>query len=199
LRSVRVAIPLSCASILHRSGVAGCIGSLVLWVTVASTGLSAFIVAANVGGLFGVEVSATNPTPANRKIAQSVFTGRNYRSDVAQCLNRIKIDSGVASAGLARAHLSAFFDWSWRNGHCKENPVRNTPTYETDTEHKRVLSSDELRAVWNACGGDDYGKIVKLLILTGCRREEIGGLRWSEFNDLDAGVVTIPGERTKNH
>jgi integrase len=37
-----------------------------------------------------------------------------------------------------------------------------------------------------------------LLILTGCRREEIGGLRWREL-DLAAGIMTIPGERTKNH
>jgi integrase len=51
--------------------------------------------------------------------------------------------------------------------------------------------------VWLACGDDDYGRIVKLLILTGCRREEIGGVRWSEI-DLDKGTLTIPAERAKN-
>jgi integrase len=60
------------------------------------------------------------------------------------------------------------------------------------------LTDQELVAVWNACAADDYGRIVKLLILTGCRREEIGGLRWDEI-DFDTGVMTIPGERTKNH
>ena len=44
----------------------------------------------------------------------------------------------------------------------------------------------------------DFGSIIKLLLLTGCRREEIGQLRWSEV-DLDTGIVTIPGTRTKNH
>ena len=38
-----------------------------------------------------------------------------------------------------------------------------------------------LAAIWRACGDDAYGKIVKLLMLTGCRRDEIGGLRWSEL------------------
>jgi integrase len=44
-----------------------------------------------------------------------------------------------------------------------------------------VLSDDELSAIWNALGDDDYGRIVKQLVLTGCRREEIGGMRCTEF------------------
>ncbi len=61
-----------------------------------------------------------------------------------------------------------------------------------------MLTDHELGAIWRACQDDDFGRIVKLLILTGCRREEIGGLKWSEI-DLDTGIMTIPGERTKNH
>jgi integrase len=48
----------------------------------------------------------------------------------------------------------------------------------------RVLSAAELAEFWNALTDDDYGAIVKLLMLTGQRREEIGGLCWSEV-DLD--------------
>src|SRR5262249_19280198 len=59
----------------------------------------------------------------------------------------------------------------------------------------RVLSDDEIRNVWNACGDDAAGRIVKLLLLTGCRRDEIGALKWSE---IEAGVLMIPGTRTKN-
>jgi integrase len=44
---------------------------------------------------------------------------------------------------------------------------------------------------------DQYGAIVRLLVLTGQRREEIGGLRWSEM-DLVRRVISLPGERTKN-
>ena len=36
-----------------------------------------------------------------------------------------------------------------------------------------------------------------MLLLTGCRREEIAGLRWDEI-DLDTGVLHLPGVRTKN-
>jgi integrase len=61
-----------------------------------------------------------------------------------------------------------------------------------------VLSNTELGAIWRACGDDEFGKIIRLLTLLGSRRQEIGGLRWSEV-DLDAGVWTLPAERSKNH
>jgi integrase len=44
---------------------------------------------------------------------------------------------------------------------------------------------------------NDYGRIVRLLMLTGCRRVEIGDLRWSEIN-LETRSITLPGSRTKN-
>src|SRR5262249_45628825 len=59
----------------------------------------------------------------------------------------------------------------------------------------RVLSNGELAAVWNACGDDESGRIVKLLILTGARRDEVGGMSWAELNN---GTWTIPAARTKN-
>src|SRR5262249_45497969 len=48
------------------------------------------------------------------------------------------------------------------------------------------------------CGEDDFGRIVRLLILTAQRRSEIGGMAWSEF-DMDAGTWTLPAARAKNH
>jgi integrase len=86
-----------------------------------------------------------------------------------------------------------------KEGLCESNPVMatNDPT-EGIQARDRVLNDSEVRAIWNACQDDDFGRIVRLLLLTGCRREEIGGLKWSEVN-LDTGVMTISGTRTKNH
>ena len=53
----------------------------------------------------------------------------------------------------------------------------------------------ELAHVWRACGDDAYGCAVKLLILTGQRRDEIGGLRWDEVRD---DMILLPSDRTKN-
>ena len=61
----------------------------------------------------------------------------------------------------------------------------------------RVLSDTELAAVWKAAGR--YWLAirpgVRLLILTGARRDEIGALRWSE---LHGDIIKLSGERTKN-
>jgi integrase len=59
------------------------------------------------------------------------------------------------------------------------------------------LSDDELREVWNALGQDQFGDIVRLLVLTGQRLAEIGDLRWSEV-DVAAGVLRLAPERVKN-
>ena len=63
----------------------------------------------------------------------------------------------------------------------------------------RILSEDELRRFWTACDaiGRPFGPLAKLLLLTAQRRDEVGGMEWSEL-DLDKKIWTIPRRRTKN-
>jgi integrase len=63
-----------------------------------------------------------------------------------------------------------------------------------EAPRSRVLTIEELAAVWRHTGDDAFGKIVKLLILTGCRAAEIGRLRHDEIHD---GMIVLPGERVK--
>jgi len=130
---------------------------------------------------------------ANRPI------GDLKRAEIAARLQEIVNEHGRTAAARARANLSALLNWAMREGLCESNPVigTNNPN-EGVKSRERVLTDRELTVVWNACGDDDFGRIVRLLILTGCRREEIGGLQWREI-DLATGMMTIPGERTKNH
>jgi integrase len=125
--------------------------------------------------------------------------GSVKRADVATRLQEITRANGATSAARARANLSALYGWAMREGLCEVNPVMatNNPA-EGIKPRDRVLSDLELDLIWRACQDDDFGRIIKLLILTGCRREEIGALQWPEI-DTAAGAVTIPGERTKNH
>ena len=64
---------------------------------------------------------------------------------------------------------------------------------------ERVLSDVELRALWRASGrlGYPFGPLYRLLLLTGCRLDEVAGARWREF-DLTNKVWTIPAERFKS-
>jgi integrase len=84
-----------------------------------------------------------------------------------------------------------------REGLVENNPVFATNNSDNGKARERVLSDQELTTIWRACEHDDFGRIVKLCILTGCRREEIGLLKWSEVN-LDTRTITIPGDRVKN-
>ena len=121
------------------------------------------------------------------------------RADVAARLQEIAKGHGRSAAHAARANLSAIFNWAMREGLCDANPVSHTnDPSEGIKPRERVLMDQELVAVWKACQDDDFGRIVRLLILTGCRREEIAALTWSEI-DFATGVITIPGTRTKNH
>ena len=120
------------------------------------------------------------------------------RRDVAVRLTRIVADNGSITAGRARAALSALYVWAMGQGLTEINPVVGTIKPEDSKPRERVLSDAELRAIWRACGDDDLGRVVKLLILTGTRRSEVGGMCWSEL-DLARGAWTIPHERSKNH
>ena len=121
------------------------------------------------------------------------------RHDVALELTKMARKHGNASTARARATLSAFFVWAMGEGIADANPVIGTNKPAEGPPRSRVLSDHlELAAIWHACGDDDYGRIVKLLMLTGCRRAEIGGLRRSEI-DVDAHLIRLPAERCKNH
>ena len=109
---------------------------------------------------------------------------------VAARFHAIRQASSDTTAGRARAQLSAAFVRLMQEGIADANPCIGTRGQAERSERDRVLNADELRAVWRACDDTDFGKIVRLLILTGCRREEIGGLMWSEV-DLDAGTIKL--------
>jgi len=121
------------------------------------------------------------------------------RPRVAARLHEIAKESGLVSARQARTHLRALFNWAAREGLCEANPAAftNDPAQGVKSR-ERTLSDDELQMVWRACQDDDFGRIIKLLVLTGCRRSEIGSLCWNEL-DIDTGMMTVPGGRTKNH
>ena len=121
------------------------------------------------------------------------------RADVAACTRTILRNHSGPTAAAARRALSAFFAWTIADGLLGNgaNPVDGSHRPDDPTPRDRVLTDAELVAVWNACGDDDFGRATRLLILLGSRRSEVGGMRWSEL-DFDAGVWTLPAERSKN-
>jgi integrase len=127
------------------------------------------------------------------------------RRTIASRLAAIEKHSGPAARNRVRASLSAFFTWAAREGYVDANPVAFTDKAE-EKPRGRVLSDDELRTIWLALPdgtpgarpmNGQYGAIIKLLILTGARRNEITDLRWSEVSST-LPLITLPPSRTKN-
>jgi integrase len=79
-----------------------------------------------------------------------------------------------------------------------ERPAREAAEIAELNNTTRTLTPAELSRVWRAAEtlGDNTADVVRLLILTGCRRSEIGNLRWPEV-DLDQRLLRIPGSRMK--
>lgn len=103
--------------------------------------------------------------------------------------------------------MSSFFGWLQKNRRVQINPCTGLPRPAKATARHRVLSDDEIRWLWQACETVDaprslnaprpFAAILRLLLLTGARLNEVAGMARAELND-DHTMWSIPGSRTKN-
>ena len=124
-------------------------------------------------------------------------------SDVVQLLREVQGEDRTKRAYIAnrvRAALSRFFKWAVSEAMIpsRENPVAGTEPRRGEVQRERVLTDEETGKVWLAANGFPYGAIVRLLLATGQRRNEVGGMRWSEV-DLESRTWRLPKERTKGN
>jgi integrase len=120
------------------------------------------------------------------------------RYEVLAVIDRVKMRS-EAAARLLFVDLRPFFKWAVERELIEANPTLGMKPPAAATKRDRVLEDYEVKAFWQAASETSwpFASIYKILLLTGARREEVAGMRWSEL-DLDAGVWLLPGERTKN-
>ena len=116
--------------------------------------------------------------------------------NIANLLSDIAKEKGNVTANRVRSSLCAFFGWTIREGvRLPEGNIASYTNKREESSRDRVLTDRELGLIWNACLDDDYGAILKLLMLTGQRANEIAQLHWSEVHDQQ---IMLPAERTKN-
>jgi integrase len=121
------------------------------------------------------------------------------RANVNTLLDDI-VDKG-APIGANRT-FSAFrklCKWSIGRGIIEHSPCDGVTAPSPENRRDRVLDDAEIRLVWEAASaiGWPFGPVIKMLILTGQRRDEVAGMRWSEV-DLQARTWTLPAARAKN-
>ena len=119
------------------------------------------------------------------------------RRDALDLIDAVADRGKVVAARRLHAHLHRLFAWSVGRGIIQVNPLANVDKPGAEKSRERTLTDAELVKVWQAAKslGHPYGTAVKLLALTGARREEISGLRWDEIVD---GAIHLVGDRTKN-
>jgi integrase len=127
------------------------------------------------------------------------------RSDVVTLVQAIRDRPAIYSAHNVFAYCRGIFGWAIHSGAygLESSPCDHVmPAQLIGERHprQRVLTDDEIRAFWQATGRMEYpyGPLLRMLLLTGQRRNEAAGARWPEF-DFDAKLWTVPPERFKSN
>lgn len=125
------------------------------------------------------------------------------RADITKLVEQVtyKDDRETPRQGrMVHQLLSAFFNWALpRLDRLEVNPCVGAWRPPVSPSRDRVLDADELKALWKVAGeAGEFGKGVRLLMLTGQRRSEVMEARWSEF-DTAGKLWTIPAARAKNN
>ena len=95
--------------------------------------------------------------------------------------------------------LRKFFNWATDRQDIDFSPLAGMKAPKAVPSRRRVLSDDEVVALWRATenSGWPWGPFVRMLILTMQRRQEVAEMDWSEI-DLNARRWTLPADRAKN-
>ena len=121
------------------------------------------------------------------------------KPDIHHVLDEIMDRGSSVIANRTLAHLKTMFNWAKSRGIITQSPADNIEKPGEEVARERAPDDSELAEIWRATAKLEwpFEPAVKLLILTGQRREEVGQMRWTELN-LSEGVWTLPPARTKN-
>jgi len=120
------------------------------------------------------------------------------RQDIVRLIDTVA-DRGLIMANRTLAYVRKFFNWCIERGYITVTPCSGIKPPGAAKARERVLEDAELAEVWCAAEtiGGNWEAVVKLLILTAQRRDEVVSMRWEEL-DLGGASWTLPAERTKN-
>lgn len=122
------------------------------------------------------------------------------RRDVIALLDAVKDRGAEITANRVLALVRVWFNWMISRGIVNSSPVAGVKAPTAERSRDRILTDREIILFWQGTDklGFPFGAMARLLLLTGQRREEVAGMRWSEL-DLDGEPHwTLERVRTKN-
>ena len=124
--------------------------------------------------------------------------GSVTRSEIIRLCDKIEDQNGPRMADIALAILRRILNWHAARSDDFRSPIVKGMMRQKPSElaRSRILTDDELRAVWKAAdaGASPHHALIKFLLLTAARRGEGAELTWPE---IDGGDWTLPASRNK--
>ena len=120
------------------------------------------------------------------------------RRDVIDLVDSIVARGVGIQANRTLARLRALFNWAVEKDRISTSPAARMKLPTKERARDRSLTDDEIRWFWQGCGqiGWPFGPLFMLLLLSAQRRDEVGGMRWSEI-DVAERTWTLPRQRAK--
>lgn len=135
------------------------------------------------------------------RFQQDVAAGKTRVDEKTGPHGRARVTGGKGTAARATALLGGIFTFAVKRGHRTDNPVKGVDLFKSEPR-TRFLKTDEMGRLGDALreaegSGTSETAIaaIRLLILTGCRKSEILGLRW-EWVDFEGGCLRLPESKT---
>ena len=139
---------------------------------------------------------------ALRRLVFPVFGDRQIdtikRTEITQLLDKIEDRNGQRAADLVLSYLRKIFNWYAIQSDTFSSPiVPGMGRYSiAENRRERFLTDAEIRKLWKATkDGRPAAACLRFLLLTGARKAEAAGLRWSE---IDGNAWLLPASRHKN-
>jgi integrase len=119
------------------------------------------------------------------------------QSNITKLRDVISDENGPAMAKIAIGIVTRIFNWHEGRTDDFKSPLGRGVGREKYVARSRVLSDDELRAVWRASFELEgpWGRYIRFLLLTAARRSEASDMEWGEITGTDTWI--IPSLRCK--
>ena len=120
------------------------------------------------------------------------------RSEIVALLDKIELESGPVASDRALALIRSLLNWyATRADNFVPPIVRGMARTSTkERARSRVLTDNEIRAIWNSKQPGAFPALVRFLLLTGARRAEAANMRWQE---IEGDNWTLPARRNKTN
>jgi integrase len=131
-----------------------------------------------------------------QRLSDSIAQGKTAGVFKTGLRGKAVVSGGAGTAARVVELLGGIWSWGRKRGHV----AGASPTLDVDrmrgVSKDRVLSATELTALGSALDESPASMAIRLLALTGWRREEVVGLRWAEIDGQTAKLSTTKTGRS---